>query len=317
MHIHNEWQVPLEGAKEMMAAAKRDYADGVTPAMRRAARLYFNTLVSAERRGQLKYVAENTGFDVIDVLLANLVYEISSGIGCTSLSVGGVHCRNLDWYFPGNLLSTHTTVWNRRGVRTVTWPGLVGTFTGQRQAGFSVSLNAVADPTDTPSARIWRILRGAVPAAWAIDDALHNCKSYEEAKYTLANELLISPCLLTLTGIRPDQGCVIQKLADGRVLPHNEPHALCTNDYSVSVGSGAINGFLGNSSCSRYERVSGRLDAFKEAGKVTPTAEEAMGFITDNGLVCNAITAHQVIMHPLTHNMWVRIPGTTDEWKSA
>lgn len=308
MHAHRLPTVPLEGAKEMLAAAKRDFADHIPSSVRAAAALYLHTYVPAHIKRSLEYVAHETGYSVIEVMLANLVYELSSGVGCTSLSISGVHCRNLDWYFPGNLLQDHTTVWIDGLTRKVTWPGMVGVFTGMRKFAFSISLNAVSDPTDTPAARAGRILRGAEPAAWVIERVLRECQTYEQAKKELENALLISPCLFTLTGAKVTEGCVIQKLADGSVLPHNGPYNLCTNDYDQSVGSGAIHGFLGSSSCSRYQMVKEKLDEFKATGAAYPTQDVAMEFIS-GAPVCNAITAHQVIMHPATDRLWVSIPG--------
>jgi hypothetical protein len=308
MHIHHNTLTVLPGSEIMLAAAKRDFIQHVPATARKVISAYLWT-APEDIKEDLKRIVARTGQSWEDVGAANLVYELTNGIGCTSLSVGGVHARNLDWGFPDNLLRTQTVIAENRGVVAVTWPGLTGIFTGMSVGKFSITINFVVDPTDSVVRKAARMLRGDKPAAWVVRDVLQRCLSYAEAKKALEDARLVSPCLFTLTGTKPGEACVIQKFADGSVPPRNAPHALCTNDYEHSLGSENVEGYLGNSSCPRYESVFAKLDAFKAAGKVTPTPEEAFGFITDQGMVLNAITAHQVVMRPSDGYLEVRVPG--------
>jgi hypothetical protein len=286
------------GAAEMVAAAQRDFLHMVPDSVRAAVRVYRAVHMPRALAAENDYIAKTIGADPMDVLLANLVYELSSGIGCTSGSFRGVHVRNLDWGFPDNLLRKHTQVLQYDdGVSIVGWPGMYGAFTGMRAGAFSISINFLIDSADTFQAKLLRVAQGAEPAAWALRRMLFTKEySYDDVVRELEKVQLVSPCAYTITGVQPDDGVVIRKLANGRPYAYPRPEFhLVTNDYEDRRW------------CARHDRASSEIRAFAVDNDRAPTVEEAFGFISPSP-VCNAITAHQVVMIPATGELSVRVP---------
>lgn len=176
------------------------------------------------------------GISVGDVLLGNLLYEITAfGHGRVSRNGGGrggemactsivaeamngtiFHGRNLDYSLVKYLENMTITLDFQRGGKTnytgTTFAGLVGLFTGQKPYKYTISLD------ERDQGQLWmNLLQGLANglnavASFHIRDALdRDDLSFNEAMIFMADKPLIAPCYIIMGGMKSGEGVVITR----------------------------------------------------------------------------------------------------------
>ena len=155
--------------------------------------------------------------------MLNLSFEWSctAGIGPDPAGDGSRLLRSLDW--PLNGLGRNVVVtWqeNANGAYfNVTWPGFVGILTAMAPGRFSAAINQPPMRRHTRSCwfdwainryGVWR--RTGYPPPHLLRKVFDECSTYEEAKTMLVETPLCIPAFFSLSGLNPDQGCVIERL---------------------------------------------------------------------------------------------------------
>ena len=157
--------------------------------------------------------------------LLNLSYEwtCTTGVGPDPSGNGARMLRTLDWPLDG--LGANLVVARHEGdmgpFYNVTWPGLVGVATAMAPGRFAVALNQTPMRRYSPWCWLdWSIARGrwwrsrAIPPIHLLRRVCDTCRTYADAKAALVETALCLPAFFTLSGVTPDQGCVIERLED-------------------------------------------------------------------------------------------------------
>jgi hypothetical protein len=151
--------------------------------------------------------------------MLNLSYEW----GCTTgVDVAGPRLlRTLDWPFAG--LGRHLAVLRTRGPAgnyvSVTWPGYAGVLTAVAQGRFAVAINQAKDwhgrvtkVLAWPFSRLALLRSAALPPAHLLRRACEEARDYASVVEMLATVPLCLPVFFSVTGTRPGEGCVIERL---------------------------------------------------------------------------------------------------------
>ncbi|CAD6193151.1 unnamed protein product [Caenorhabditis auriculariae] len=181
-------------------------------------------------------MAKASGLSVGEVALLNLFYEIKKG--CTSIVArdkdGEIyHARNQDFgflfYWNVTLQTWQQTMALKDLVininyikdgkvlfKGVTFAGHLGTLTGIRPQGFSISTNARFGSVHENIYDFFvRGLTGRSFLMYADRDVLTKCSTYEEAYEYLTTVPLLAPGYFILGGRQNNQGAVITRGPDG------------------------------------------------------------------------------------------------------
>lgn len=173
-------------------------------------------------------------------IMLNMSFEWTCTSGASADPSGGGNrlARVLDWPMDG--LGRHVVVARETGPAgafyNVTWPGAVGVLTAMAPGRFSAAINQA--PMRTHGLTLvgdWARNRVAVwhsrdwSPAHLLRRVLEHAQNYETALDMLCTTKLALPVLFTLSGVRPDQGCVIERTEQGSVF-HPSP-AACANDW--------------------------------------------------------------------------------------
>ncbi len=139
--------------------------------------------------------------------------------------------RVLDWPLEGlgvGLVAVHQD--GPAGVYlNFTWPGFVGVVTGVAKGRFAAAINQAPMPSfglgfygDWLVGRI-RIGRShAMPAMHLLRYVFENAQNYKTANHQLTTTPIAVPCIITLAGTEPGEGCIIEHTGN-RVHIHPAP----------------------------------------------------------------------------------------------
>lgn len=153
----------------------------------------------------------------------NLCYEW----GCTSGAYRNGDSvsllRVLDWPFPA--LGRHVMVVHQQGKAgsfyNITWPAVAGVFSAMAPGRFSATLNmapmrshGLSYPGDWLKNRMLIQQENGLPASHLLRQVFEQATDYESAKAMLSKTPIASPVIYILAGMRPGEGCVIERLED-------------------------------------------------------------------------------------------------------
>ncbi len=137
--------------------------------------------------------------------------------------------RVLDWPLPGlgRCLVAARQMGPAGAFLNLTWPGFVGAATAIAKGRFAAALNQAPIQRgrlgrwgDLAASRIATWRSREIPPMHLLRHAFERCGSFEEAKHALTHTPIAVAAIYTLTGTRPDEACVIERLPeDARVLP--------------------------------------------------------------------------------------------------
>ncbi|WP_448952699.1 hypothetical protein [Labrys neptuniae] len=187
------------------------------------------------------------------VFLINAAYEW----GCTTLAApapGGRSARllrTLDWDFDG--LGRFVEVVRQRGPAgeffNVTWPGAVGALTALAPGRFAASINKGPAPAGMASAsgaivpEVTTLRRGLMPSMHLLRNVLEQAPDFGAARSMLERIPVAAATIFTLTGIKPEQTCVIERKPEafvtrpGPVAAANDWASAGWNDGTPSESS--------------------------------------------------------------------------------
>jgi hypothetical protein len=201
---------------------------------------------------EIRHVAEIVPRPAVYFL--NIVYEWA----CSTSSApdpsgrGARMIRVLDWGLQGigryALLGRHTT---RHGpFYNATWPGFAGVLTAMAPGRFAAAINQaprvpILGPrwVDEVIGR-FRLLgrRDVLPAAHLLRRVFEEARDYDAAVAMLMDPsvALAVPALFTLSGVAPEQSCVIEALARERRLHR----AVAADGFAIGVANDWLSGDL-------------------------------------------------------------------------
>jgi hypothetical protein len=202
----------------------------------------------------------------------NLSYEW----GCTSAvapdpsGIGNRLLRTLDWPLHG--LGENIVVAHERGscgeFYNVTWPGAVAVLTAMAPGRFSVSLNQAPMIRHGWGIAIdWLINRVGIwnsrelPPTHLLRHVVETAPDFATARDMLRDTRLTAPCFYIVSGVRAEDGCVIERLED-RAFVH-DGRAVCANAWITPTLTG---------------RPRGRDNAERRSNLMEKTAQPATGF---------------------------------------
>jgi hypothetical protein len=182
----------------------------------------------------------------------NLSYEwgCTSGVGPDPASAGVRLLRSLDWPFDG--LGCHLVVARHESPPgawlNVTWPGLVGVYTGLAPGRFGAAINQPPLrrrvgllPADWLIDRIgvWR--SRALPPSHLLRRVFETCATYAEARAALVATPICLPAFFSLSGMGAGQGCIIERTESSSEV-HEAPAAIANDWLSSRFGRGCARG---------------------------------------------------------------------------
>lgn len=183
--------------------------------------------------------------------LLNLSYEwtCTASAAADPSGAGNRLLRTLDW--PLNGLGRHVVVARMRGAagsyENVTWPGFAGVATAMAPGRFAAAINQPPMRKWTSSCwfdwginrwRLWR--RCALPPMHVLRQAFETCRTYAEARRRLIETPLAMPAFFTLSGVEPDEGCVIEREEDAAYV--RDAPASAANHWVAGSAAGRDRG---------------------------------------------------------------------------
>ncbi|QEX19503.1 hypothetical protein FRZ44_48170 [Hypericibacter terrae] len=168
--------------------------------------------------------------------LLNISYEWACTTGADRDHVrdGPRLLRVLDWPLPG--LGRHVVVARQQGVAgpwlNVTWPGFVGTLTAMAPGRFAAAFNQPPLRRRTGLMLAdWLVDRinvgrsRALPPAHLLRQVFEQAPDFAAAKTMIAETPLCLPAFFVLSGTKPHESVVIERL-ENRVFLHEAPAAV-------------------------------------------------------------------------------------------
>ena len=255
---------------------------------------YYDAFVPDAYADELEAIAHLSGVPTLEALLCNVYYDLFKQLlACTAFAIdtadGPIHARNLDWWTEAGALGRHSVHYRlgrgpaRTPVEFISWPGMLGTFSGVAIGRCTVTLNAVLSD-EAPQL--------ALPVPWLIREVLLSAKDYDEAVSRLAKTPLACDCLLLVTGCEPGQMCVIERTPTRHMIRHAEDSVVAvTNDYrALDPGSERRLAELTKTACHRFELAAGRARAHG------PSDVEGCMAILNHPAVKQGITVQQMVL---------------------
>ncbi len=146
--------------------------------------------------------------------------------------------RTLDWPFDG--LGSSVAVLKTKGAAgdyfSVTWPGFAGVLTAMAPGRFSLAVNQAKDwhgkmtrLAEWPVARLRFYVSGALPPVHLARQVCEEASDYDAAVRMLSEMPVCLPAFFVLSGVRPGQGCVIER--EGRRAHVHPTPEVCANHW--------------------------------------------------------------------------------------
>lgn len=173
--------------------------------------------------------------------LLNMSYEwaCTTSVAPDPSGVGMRLCRTLDWRIKG--LGRTLIMARQSGPAGVylnaTWPGSAGIYTAMAPGRFAAVINQpplrsrspLTVPFDWLAARARQYSSRDWPPSHLLRHVFDNCADYAEALTMLRDTPLCLPAFFTIAGVRPGEGCVIER-TEREAIVHDAPTA-CANHW--------------------------------------------------------------------------------------
>lgn len=259
-------------AEALLAIAQRRYGRMALSCGDAASRAWLRRNVSPYRR-EIEHIAQE--LDIPGSVILNLSYEW----GCSGLvEADPVHGARLlcvlDWRLDG--LGRHVVVTRADAdagpYYSVTWPGAVGVTTAMAPGRFAAAihqapmrrhgLTLIGDWAKNRSL-VWRST--ALAPAHLLRHVFETAADFAAARRALADTRLALPVIFLLTGIRPGQACVIERLEDQTII-HDGPGPVANSwrDPAALGGRWSARGRANSRRLEALARLSGRsVEAFE------------------------------------------------------
>jgi hypothetical protein len=220
--------------------ASRAAAAALMPAGDRASRAWL-ARTDNPHLGEIDALAKYLG--IRGVYFLNAVFEWGCTSGVWRAEDGPTMHRVLDWGFPD--LGRHMVVALQSGPAgefyNITWPGLAGSFNGFAPGRFACAINqAPMRMHKRGMVGDWVKNRLAVrdgigmPPAHLLRQVLETAPDYATAKKALSETRLAVPAIFILSGVRADEGCVIERSEDEAGVRPLDGAAVCVANHFES-----------------------------------------------------------------------------------
>lgn len=155
---------------------------------------------------EIEYIANYFEVSFIEILLLQLIYETSAAcsVGMLKINNKDFYFRTLDWRmgFLRNITIFLDIVKNGETIGTaVTWVGYIGFATCNVKNQYNVALNyRLTKPMNltTLCENIYKTINLQWPITYLIRAILENELSYDDAISNFTNNILISPCYISI-----------------------------------------------------------------------------------------------------------------------
>ena len=171
-------------------------------------------------RRQILAIGSALGMPGAALLNMSFEWTCTSGAAPSPDGVGNRMLRVLDWRLAG--LGANVVVAREEAPAgvfyNVTWPGANAVLTAMAPGRFSAAINqapmrqyglGMLGNWAVNRAKIWR--SAALPPAHLLRQVFETARSYADAKRMLIETKLCLPVLFTLSGVRPEESCVIER----------------------------------------------------------------------------------------------------------
>lgn len=167
---------------------------------------------------ELKAISNKSGIELEKLIILQLCYELFAC--CTSILINEgdkiIHYRTMDWEMSElKDLTIHVTfIKNGKQLfSATTWAGYVGVMTGIKPGVCTLALNyrRIGGSILT---NVNKSINGSWPIGFLMRHMLETENSYETIKNYLCDSALISPCYLTVGGVKSGEGVVICRTRD-------------------------------------------------------------------------------------------------------
>lgn len=240
-----------EGAAALLGAARREHGDLLIRYGDWRSRLWLQR-AGNPYLAEIARAAQALGAPGGYFLNVSYEWACTTGTGPDPGGEGARLLRVLDWPLEG--LGRHLLVARHAGPPgpwlNATWPGFAGVLTAMAPGRFSAAFNQAPLRRRTPlAAADWLIDRirvgssRALPPAHLLRQVFETCRDYSAARERLAATPICLPTLFTLSGARPEQGCVIERLEDRAIL-HEAPAAVANHWLTPALGQDRPRGDL-------------------------------------------------------------------------
>jgi hypothetical protein len=206
-------------AEALLAISRRSYSGLAMKLGDAISKRWLERSANPYRR-QILAIGSALGMPGAALLNMSFEWTCTSGAAPSPDGAGNRMLRVLDWRLAG--LGANVVVAREdapAGVFfNVTWPGSVAVLTAMAPGRFSAAINqapmrqyglGLLGNWAVNRAQVWR--SAALPPAHLLRQVFETATSYAEAKRMLVETRLCLPALFTLSGVRPEEGCVIER----------------------------------------------------------------------------------------------------------
>lgn len=226
----------------IIAGAEMHYGNVVLPIADRLSD-YWLARNGNPYREEIEAVADHIGRTGAYMLNMSFEWSCTAGVGPDPSGHGNRLLRTLDWPLQG--LGRNVVVARYEGEEgaydSVTWPGFVGVLTAVAPGRFSAAINQPPMRRCTTSCWLdWAINRGrlwredTLPPVHLLRQVFDQCRTYVEARDVLSDTLLAMPALVSLSGVTPNECCIIERTED-EVCVHNGPGAVANHWLKIEA----------------------------------------------------------------------------------
>ncbi len=180
------------------------------------------------------------------VYALNLCYEWACTSSVYTSENGPTLLRALDWGLPR--LGENTVIAHQNGPAgefyNITWPAVSGMVNGMAPGRFAAAINQAPMRRhktgillDWARNRAFLSRQHALPPTHLLRQVFETALDYSHAKQLLCHTPIALPCIYVLSGIKPNEGCIIERLED-QVAIRDLGNAQCisaTNHFESSL----------------------------------------------------------------------------------
>jgi len=284
----------------IVAAAEKHYGSTVLAVADRLSEYWLERSQNPYRE-EIDAIAKRIGRPGAYMLNMSYEWSCTAGVAADPAGEGNRLLRTLDWPLSG--LGQAVVVGRFEGEEgnydSVTWPGFTGVLTALAPGRFSAAINQPPMRQWTPSCwldwginrlRMWR--QDALPPVHLLRQVFDQCRTYVEARDVLSDTLLAMPALFTLSGVAPNECCIIERTED-QVCVHNGPGAVANHWLKLNMSGRA----RGIDSQGRFDQMQAlRAAASNESNEFSWVRPPILNRTTRLSVIANAATGYLKVL---------------------
>lgn len=178
-------------------------------------------------RGEIDAIAEAVGRPGAVMLNMSFEWTCTTGAAADPDAPGNRMLRTLDWPLDGLGRNVVVAIESSPAgpYYNITWPGAVGVLTAMAPGRFSAAINqapmrrfglTIVGDWIVNRVRVWG--NRDLPPMHLLRQVFDRARSYAEAKAMLCETKLALPAFFTLSGLKPDESCLIERLESSAIV---------------------------------------------------------------------------------------------------